>query len=51
LKGQSVGDVLNLLAEKVTDNPSIAKAQAAMDSLPIIRDLPFEDFYLRAAAK
>ena len=51
LKGQSVGDVLNLLAEKVTDNPSIARAQAAMDSLPIIRDLPFEDFYLRAAAK
>jgi len=51
LKGQSVGDVLHMLAEKVTDNPSIMKAQAALDSLPIVRDLPFEDFYLRAAAK
>lgn len=51
LKGQSVGDVLNLLAEKVKDDPAVTKAQSAMDSLPIIRDLPFEDFYLRAAAK
>ncbi len=51
LKGQSVGDGLNLLAEKVKDDPAVSKAQAAMASVPIIRNLPFEDFYLRAAAK
>jgi hypothetical protein len=51
LKGKSVGETLSLLREQVNDaeRPTIAKAQQALAFLPILNDLPFEDFYLRAA--
>jgi hypothetical protein len=51
LKGLSVGEVLNLLSEKVPDDAVVAKAQTAVSQLAIIRDLPFDDFYLRATAQ
>jgi hypothetical protein len=51
LKGKSVGETLSLLQEQVSDEerPTIARAQQALAYLPILNDLPFEDFYLRAA--
>jgi hypothetical protein len=51
LKGLTVGEVLQTLGEKVPDDEGVAKAQTAVAQLPIIRDLPFDDFYLRATAK
>ncbi|HLF24897.1 MAG TPA: SPFH domain-containing protein [Anaerolineae bacterium] len=53
LKGQSVGEVLALLAQrtKAEDRTTIEKAQQALAALPIINDLPFEEVYLRATAK
>lgn len=53
LKGQSVGEVLTALERKVgeSDRPVVEKAQKAIAALPLINDLPFEDFYLRATVK
>jgi uncharacterized membrane protein YqiK len=51
LKGLTVGEVLQALGEKVPDDEGVAKAQTAVSQLPIIRDLPFDDFYLRATAQ
>ncbi|HUM71007.1 MAG TPA: hypothetical protein PLK31_19415, partial [Chloroflexota bacterium] len=50
LKGKTVGEVLQMLSEKVADDAMVQKAQTAVTQLPIIRDLPFDDFYLRATA-
>ncbi|MCA9960295.1 MAG: hypothetical protein KC443_14735, partial [Anaerolineales bacterium] len=51
LKGKTVGNVLDMLIKEAPEAPSLAKAQQALAELPIIRDLPFEDFYLRATMK
>jgi hypothetical protein len=53
LKGQTVGQVLTILAKQASDvdRPVVEKAQKAAAALPLINDLPFEDFYLRATAK
>jgi uncharacterized membrane protein YqiK len=53
LKGQMVGDVLAMLAQRVSDEdrPTVAKAQQALAALPLISDLPFEELYLRVVAK
>jgi hypothetical protein len=51
LKGQTVGDVLNTLLTRASDEdrPKVEKAQQALAMLPIINDLPFEEVYLRAS--
>jgi uncharacterized membrane protein YqiK len=53
LKGQTVGEVLATLVKQVKDEdrPAVQKAQQAAEALPIINNLPFEDFYLRATTK
>ncbi|MCB8945711.1 MAG: hypothetical protein H6658_18335 [Ardenticatenaceae bacterium] len=51
LKGQSVSEVLAMLSKQAGSDPIVEKAQQAIDHLPIIRDLPFDEFYLRATAK
>lgn len=51
LKGQTVGDVLETLRKEAPEEPTLEKAHQALATLPIIRDLPFEDFYLRATTK
>jgi uncharacterized membrane protein YqiK len=53
LKGKSVAEVMNMLAESVAeaDRPTVLKAQQSLALLPIINDLPFEDLYLRATTR
>jgi uncharacterized membrane protein YqiK len=51
LKGQTVGEVLAMLSKQAGSEPIVEKAQKALEHLPIIRDLPFDEFYLRALAK
>ncbi len=53
LKGQSVGEVLKTLSERVDPihKSTVESAQRALAQLPILNDLPFEDVYLRAMAK
>ncbi|MBE2197284.1 MAG: hypothetical protein IAE79_01660 [Anaerolinea sp.] len=51
LKSKTVGDVLEMLRKEAPETPSLHKAQQALTALPIIRDLPFEDFYLRATMR
>ena len=51
LKGQTVGEVLAMLSKQAGSEPIVEKAQKALEHLPIIRDLPFDEFYLRATAK
>lgn len=53
LKGQTVGEVLSTLMKQANDadRPAVEKAQKAAAALPLINDLPFEEFYLRATAK
>jgi hypothetical protein len=54
LKGMSVGQAMEALRKRVTDEGDIAtleKAQHALAMLPIISDMPFEDVYLRASAR
>jgi len=50
LKAQTVSDVLAQMSDKVTgeDQALVAQAQQALAHLPILKDLPFEDVYLRA---
>lgn len=50
-KGKTVGEALALLSQQTPGEPVVAKAQKALAHLPIVRDLPFEDFYLRAVVK
>ncbi|MBL8056541.1 MAG: hypothetical protein JNK29_07565 [Anaerolineales bacterium] len=52
LAGQSLGQVLTTLGEKAAeaDRPAVAQARAALQALPFLEGLPFEDLYLRAAA-
>jgi uncharacterized membrane protein YqiK len=51
LKGQSVSQVLELLARKVQgdDLALVERAREALAQLPIINDMSFEDVYLRAS--
>jgi uncharacterized membrane protein YqiK len=53
LKGDTVGQALAKLASAVEakDQALIEQARHALDMLPVIKDLPFEEFYLRASAK
>jgi uncharacterized membrane protein YqiK len=51
LKGQTVGEVLDMLDKQAASEPIVEKAQKALAHLPIVRDLPFDEFYLRATAK
>lgn len=53
VKNLTVKEALGMLDEKATkkEKASIAKAQQALESLPVLNDLPFEDFYLRVATK
>lgn len=53
IKSLSVKQVLTMLDEKATkkEKASIEKAQKALENLPVLNDLPFEDFYLRVATK
>ena len=43
--------VLQLIGLDTDSEPIVEKAQKALKHLPIIRDLPFDEFYLRAIAK
>lgn len=53
LKGQSVGEVLKTLSERVdpTHRSTVESAQRVLAQLPILNDLPFEEVYLRATSK
>ena len=51
IKSQTVREVLIALSEKANkkEKQSIEKAQEALDVLPVLNDLPFEELYLRVA--
>lgn len=53
LKGQTVSDVLTALSQKVqgVERAKVLEAQQALSTLPIVKDLPFEEVYLQAAVK
>ena len=53
MKGKSVREALSMLAEKCSkeEKPTVEKVQATLALLPVINDLPFEEIYLRVAAK
>lgn len=53
LKGDTVGQVLAKLASKAAakDQADIEQARHALELMPVINDLPFEELYLRATAK
>ncbi len=53
IKGQTVGEVLAALIKKAKaeDRPKVEKAQHALSMLPILNDMPFDEIYLRVAAK
>jgi uncharacterized membrane protein YqiK len=53
LQGQSVAETLEQLACNVKgkDLETVQKAQEALDKLPVLNELPFEELYLRASAK
>ena len=53
IKNQSVREVLVALSEKATkkEKVTIEKAQQALEILPVLNDLPFEELYLRATVK
>ncbi len=53
LKGDTVSQALKKLAQAVgpEHQATIEEAQHALELLPVIRDLPFEELYLRASAK
>jgi predicted protein tyrosine phosphatase len=51
-KGQTVKEVMEKLSkEKMSkaEQATLKKAQQALEKLPVLNDLPFEDLYLRAA--
>jgi hypothetical protein len=53
IKNQSVREVLVALSEKATkkEKVTIEKAQQALETLPVLNDLPFEELYLRLTVK
>jgi predicted RecB family endonuclease len=53
IKNQTVREVLTALCEKATRKEKLAieKAQQALDVLPVLNDLPFEELYLRVTVK
>ena len=53
IKNQCVRDVLITLSDKVTKKEKVVveKAQQALESLPVLNDLPFEELYLRTTVK
>jgi flotillin len=53
IKNQSVREVLVALSEKATkkEKATIEKAQQALETVPVLNDLPFEELYLRATVK
>jgi uncharacterized membrane protein YqiK len=53
IKNQSVREVLATLSEKATkkEKTVIEKAQEALETLPVLNDLPFEELYLRVTVK
>jgi hypothetical protein len=53
IKNQSVREVLVALSEKATkkEKAVIEKAQQALETLPVLNDLPFEELYLRLTVK
>lgn len=53
IKTQSVREVLVALSEKATrkEKTTIEKAQQALDIIPVLNDLPFEELYLRVTVK
>jgi hypothetical protein len=52
LSGQTVSQVLAQLGQRATaeEQPLVAQGRSALERLPIVGDLPFEEVYLRAAA-
>ncbi|MBP7691609.1 MAG: hypothetical protein KA764_06815, partial [Anaerolineales bacterium] len=52
LAGQTLGQVLATLNAKAADadRPAMAQARAALQALPFLESLPFDELYLRAAA-
>jgi hypothetical protein len=40
-----------MLDKQAASEPIVEKAQKALAHLSIVRDLPFDEFYLRATAK
>jgi hypothetical protein len=48
-----VREVLTALTEKANkkEKATIEKAQQALEGLPVLNDLPFEDLYLRMTVK
>lgn len=53
IKNHSVREVLAALSEKATKKEKmlIEKAQQALETLPVLNDLPFEELYLRLTVK
>ena len=53
VKGKSLGEILALVGQKVSgdERTLVEKAQRALAQLPLLNDLPFEDLYLRMAAR
>jgi len=53
IKNQSLREVLVALSEKATkkEKVTIEKIQQALETLPVLNDLPFEELYLRATVK
>jgi uncharacterized membrane protein YqiK len=53
IKNQTVREVLAALYEKANkkEKQTIEKAQQALDVLPVLNDLPFEELYLRVTVK
>jgi len=53
IKNQTVREVLIALCEKANkkEKQSIEKAQQALNGMPVLNDLPFEELYLRVTVK
>ena len=53
IKSQTVREVLVAVSEKATkkEKTVIEKAQQALEILPVLNDLPFEELYLRVTVK
>ncbi len=53
IKGKSLGEILVLVGQKVSgdERTLVERAQRALAQLPVLNDLPFEDLYLRMAAR
>jgi uncharacterized membrane protein YqiK len=53
VRSQSVGEILEMVSGQAddADQATIQRAQAALEQLPVLRELPFEELYLRVAAR